>query len=451
MTILLNKSATELGLLLQAGDVSSLQLTELYFDRIATHDPSLHAFTYLAHRSAKAAAKKWDHAKKRGKQPPGPLSGVPTGIKDLSFVRGMPTRFGTRAVPSIRGAVDSAVAKRIRAAGMIICGKLATSEFGAMPVTETDLQPATANPFGLEYTAGGSSGGSGAAVSAGLLPIAQGSDGAGSLRIPAAVNHLVALKSTRGLISPTSPVDGQLRLSSLGGLARTVEDLAAFLDILSDWPHNFSHYHSQPLPTGLRIGLTTSTKICETPEEYKQAAESIAKIFETQGASIVFAPLVDIDLDSFLILWKRLMANAPLVMESRLQPITAWLRKAGKAIPKQEALAARIAYEHTILDWFGDKHLWITPTIAMETPKIGAWRHSDPETSFGKVVGMGAFTAAFNVSGQPAISVPVGFSRAGLPIGVQIAGRVGSDMLVMQAASFLEKHLGTFKVPSPLP
>ena len=140
-------------------------------ERIERLDKELTAFTYVAGWRARRAAEAWDRAKRRGQTPMGPLSGVPTGIKDLAFVRGMPTRFGSRAVPILIPARDGVVTRRVRRAGMIITGKLTTAEFGAMPVTETDTHAPTRNPFHLDYSAGGSSGGSAAAVAAQLLPI----------------------------------------------------------------------------------------------------------------------------------------------------------------------------------------------------------------------------------------------------------------------------------------
>lgn len=450
MNSLLDKTACEQAKLLAQGEISSLELTDLYLSRSIALNESLNAFTYLAKRSARAAARKWDKQHLQGKHTKTPLSGIPTGIKDLHFVRGMPTRFGTRALPPIVGAADSEVTKRVRAAGMIVCGKLSTSEFGCMPVTETDTHKPTRNAYNQDYTAGGSSGGSGAAVSAGMLPIAQGSDGAGSIRIPAAVNHLVGLKPSRGLISPTSPVDAQLRLSSLGGLARSVEDLSAFLDSLTDWPNDFYKSHRAPLPRGLKVGLVTESEVSPVATEYKRAAEKVAKILEDCGAKIVPTDHISISLEEFLVLWKRLFANAPMLMEKRLQPVTHWLREAGKKIPIEDATAARIRHQRTILDWFDGMHLCVSPTLAIKTPRIGAWRDPDPETSFRSIIGMGAFTAPFNVSGQPAVSVPLGFCEEGLPIGVQIAGRPGDDAMVLQAARVVEEAVGGFRTKLPV-
>ncbi len=442
---LLRMSASEQARRLKEGEVSSLELTSLYLDRIAAANPTLSAFTHVAPRRARRAAKLWDQKRRRGQAPRGPLSGVPTGVKDLVFVRGMPTRFGSRAVPPIPSAKDGLVAKRMRNSGMIITGKLTTSEFGAMPVTETDTHPPTRNAFDHDVTSGGSSGGSGTAVAAGLLPIAQGSDGAGSIRIPSALGHLVGLKPSRGLVSHITPPDRTMRLSTVGGLARTVEDAAAFLDSITDWPNDFVGRYQQELPKGLQVKLCTESPLWKVEPEYQAAATKVAAILEDLGSHVAPGDWPDVDLEDFLTLWKRLMANAPMVREQRLQPITAWLRSGGKNITKRESVATRIRLEQQMLEWFSDADLWISPTVAMKPPKIGAWKDPDPQTSFHSILGLGVFTAAFNVSGQPAITVPMGLCSEGLPIGVQIAGRVGSDALLLRVAHAIEQVLGGFR------
>ena len=323
---ILRMSATEQARLLRSGELSSLELTDIYLRRIEESNPRLMAFTHVSPGRARREAKRWDKKRKRGEAPTSALSGLPTGVKDLVFARGMPTRFGSRAVPPISPLSDGIVAKRMRAAGMIITGKLTTSEFGAMPVTEPDTHAPTRNAFDHDYTSGGSSGGSGTAVAAGLLPIAQGSDGAGSIRIPSAVGHLVGLKPTRGLISYISPVDKGMRLSTVGGMGRTVEDAAAFLDVLADWPQDFVGRHKAELPRGLRVKISTETPLSETAPEYQAATEKVAAILENYGCQVAHADWPKVDVDEFLVLWKRLMANAPLFMEGRLQPITRWLR-----------------------------------------------------------------------------------------------------------------------------
>lgn len=449
MKELLNKSATEQGKLLAAGEFSSRELVDIYLERIARFDADLCAFTYVATQRARWAASGWDKTRKRGKAPAGPLSGVPTAIKDLAFVRGMPTRFGSRAVPPLIPARDGLVTKRVRRAGMIITGKLATAEFGAMPVTEPDIHGPTRNPYNLDYTAGGSSGGSGAAVAAQLLPIAQGSDGAGSIRIPSSLTGLVGLKTSRGLISHITPVDKMLRLAGVGGLARTTEDLAAFLDALADWPNDFFGEHRRDLPAGLRVAVSTENPICKTEPSYQAAATRVAALLESHGAQVQERPWIDIDPDLFLVLWQRLMANAPILQEGKLQPVTAWLRKLGKAVTKEDAVATRITLQRQVGEWFGSADLWVSPCVAIPPPKIGAWKAADPETSFRSVLGLGVYTAVFNVGGQPAISIPMGLDESGVPYGVQVAGRLGSDNLLLQVARAVEQELATFPGPPP--
>ena len=450
MKELLESSAVQQAQWLAEGELSAAELTEFYLRRIEEYNERIQAFCYVAPQRARRAAKQWDAARRRGRQPDSPLSGVPTGIKDLALVRGMLSRFGSRALPPIWSLKDGVVSKRVRDAGMIILGKLATSEFGAMPVTEPDTHLPTRNPHNLEHTAGGSSGGTGAAVAGGLIPIGQGSDGAGSIRIPSAVGHLVGLKTTRGLVSHITPPDRQLRLSIVGPLARTVEDLAAFLDCITDEPCDFLSSHREELPTDLRVGLSTESPLCDTEPEYQEAAEMVARQLEGVGAKVERRAWPEVDKEEFLTLWRKLMANAPWLMESRLQPVTAWLRQAGKAIPAEQALATRKRLESQILDWFGGVDLWISPTIAIKPPKIGAWHDPSPQAAFENILGMGVYTAAFNVSGQPAISIPTGFDKDGLPIGVQIAAGVGRDGLLLRVARHLEYALGGFRADVPL-
>jgi len=442
---ILTQSACAQAKLLQTGEVSAVELTRFYLERIENINPHLAAFTYIDVKGAIKAARAWDkaHAHKGAVQ--GPLSGIPTALKDLMFVRGMPTRFGTRSLPSLRPPIDGMVAKRMRRAGMIFTGKLATSEFGAMPVTEPDTQAPTRNPFHAGKSSGGSSGGSGAAVAAGLLPIAQGSDGAGSIRIPCALGHLVGLKPSRSLISYVTPVDRSLRLSTVGGLAKTTQDLAAFTDILADWHHDFYGSLHDALPKNLRIAYSINTPLSPTYKPYQEAVLRVVDVLRQLGHASTPKDWLALDVEEFLLLWKRLMANAPSLWESRLQPVTAWLRLEGKGISKEKALQTRIALEKQVLRWFDDADLWISPTVAIAPPNVGAWKDSCAEASFRKVLGLGVYTAPFNVSGQPAITIPMGLDSEGLPMGVQIAGRPGADALLLQIAHALENELGGFR------
>src|SRR4051812_39426616 len=182
---LLRASALQQAAWIQSGNISSEELTRFYLDRIERYQPELNAFTDIFRRRALLAARLKDavHARRRRRDPLAPFEGVPIGIKDLNIVRGAPTRFGSSAVPHLVFPFDDYNVAQLRRGGFVIVGKLTTSELGAMPVTEPDIHAPTRNPWDLGRSAGGSSGGSGAAVAGGLLPIAHGSDGAGSIRI----------------------------------------------------------------------------------------------------------------------------------------------------------------------------------------------------------------------------------------------------------------------------
>jgi len=438
-------SATELARLLATRSSSALEMTNVFLERTRQLNPRLNAFVYVSPSRARMAAALWDRSHRRGRQPESPLSGVPVGIKDLALVRGMPNRFGSRAFPPIPALRDGVVTRRVRRAGMIILGKLSTSEFGAMPVTEPDIHAPTRNPHALDFTAGGSSGGSGAAVASGMLPIAQGSDGAGSIRIPSALNHLVGLKTSRGLIAHVTPVDRELRLAVVGPMAKTVEDLAAFLDCTTDEFQDFLSAYRKPLPSQLRVAISTESPIRQTQEVYQSAARRVATILADSGAAVEERPWLDVPVDDFLTVWKRAVANVPWLRESRLQPVTAWLRREGLKVSRGQALQTRRKLEAQVLSWFGDYDLWISPTMAIKAPRIGAWCDLDPERSFDNVMGMGVYTAGYNISGLPAITVPMGFDSDGVPVGVQVAAPLGHDGRLLQVARLIEDAVGGFR------
>src|SRR6476469_347285 len=245
-------------------EVSPVDLVDHYLDRIDRHNQTVGAFVHIAPDQARAAAKDAESAVTSGTELP-PLHGVPTGIKDLYLTADMPTGFGTGAFAPQELGIDEAFVTKLRAAGGISLGKTATPEFGAPCYTEPEGHPPARTPWDLERSAGGSSGGAGAAVSSGLLPAAPGSDGGGSIRIPASVNGLVGIKTSRGRVS-TAPMNAEISgLSVHGPLARTVRDAAVLLDAMSgptpmDWiwqePPSTGTFLAacDDEPRGLRIG-----------------------------------------------------------------------------------------------------------------------------------------------------------------------------------------------------
>jgi amidase len=423
---------------LRRGEVSSEELVRDHLDRIERRNGELNAFVEVTRRRALAAARRIDRARRRGDELPR-FAGVPIGIKDVNFVRGTFTRAGSRAFRWLWSPVDDRVVARIRRGGFVILGKLATSELGATPVTEPDLHPPTRNPWQLETTPGGSSGGSAAAVAAGLLPIAHGSDGAGSIRIPSALCGLVGFKPSRGVvIEHVGPPDPR-GLAINGPIARSVDDAAAMLEVIAGAP--FLDQARRP-PPSLRVRVASRTPLGATAPEIAAAVERVGKQLADLGHDVAEAPVLTGTLDEFLPLWRIAIAAAPVLAPSRLQPVTRWLYDAGKALDRREVHAAQDRLAARILDWFGDADVVLTPTVAVRPPAIGAWRDLAPRAAFERFADLGAFTAPFNVTGQPAATLPVGVAPWGIPIGVQLAGRPGADALVLALARQLEAAIG---------
>ena len=224
--------ALVLAKLVREGAISSEELVRHHLARIEAMNPSLSAFVTVFDDAVKVARRK-DRERLRHCDSLPPFHGVPIGIKDLNAVRFTRTRFGSRGMPAIVLPFDDANVRPLRRAGFVILGKLSTSELGAMPVTEPDIHPPTRNPWSPTHTAGGSSGGSGAAVAAGMLPIAQGSDGAGSIRIPSSFCGLYGLKPSRGRVVNQFRFPDRRILYTSGPMARTVTDAAALLDVMA--------------------------------------------------------------------------------------------------------------------------------------------------------------------------------------------------------------------------
>src|SRR5262245_30835997 len=241
----LSATALEQAALVRTRAISSEELVRLYLDRIDRIDGRLNSFVERFPRRALRDARAKDAAGRAGEALP-PFHGVPIGIKDLNFVRFAWTRMGSRATLPIFALLDDRTTAGIRRGGFVILGKLATSEVGAMPVTEPDTHPPTRNPWNVWHTSGGSSGGSGAAVAARLLPVAHGSDGAGSIRIPSAFCHLYGLKPSRGRLPNAFGRPDRDVLYTCGPLTRSVEDAAAMLDVMAGIDVGRPHWAPPP-------------------------------------------------------------------------------------------------------------------------------------------------------------------------------------------------------------
>jgi amidase len=446
--------AVEQARLLRRRELSSRELVEATLARIARQNPRLQAFVTIMERRALWAAAAKDReitrAVRRGEQDRlPPFCGVPIGVKDLNFVRGARTRMGSRNFPRMWSPVDDRTVAQLRRGGFVFVGKLATSEFGALPVTESDIHPPTRNPWAPDYSAGGSSGGSGAAVASGMLAVAHGSDGAGSIRIPAAFCGVYGLKPSRGRVANAYAAPDRDILYTCGPLSRCVDDAAALLDVMAGIsvgrPHwlrppaiPFAEAAKQP-PRRRRVRLSPATPVdAAVHPEWVAAAEAAARVLEDAGHAVEAGPIAAGTVDEFIPLYQNQLARVPRANLERLQPATRWLVEHGRSVSHATARRIFLDLSRRVHAWIGDADVVITPTVIGPPPRVGEWQALDGEAAFRAAAVFGAFTAVFNLSGQPAASVPVGLSSAGLPIGVQVVGREGREDWVLALSRQLE-------------
>jgi amidase len=446
----LPKSALALAELLRRRDLSAVELARHHLEVVHEKNPTLHAFVSLSEKRALATAREADKRLATREGPWPAFLGLPTGIKDHENLRGHFTRVGSRAFRYIYSPIDGFVAKTCRRAGFTLFGKLATSELTILPFIDTDLGPATRNPLAPDRYSGGSSGGTAAAIASGMVPIAPGSDGAGSIRIPASFCGLVGHKPTRGALPNPYAAFDPTGISVIGPLAHTVRDAAALMDVLA----GRFHYRVKPPrdsflaacdeaiePLRVRV-LVRSPLVGDVEPEIEAAVRRAAKLLEDAGHHVEDGDVIDGDVDDFLPLMARMVASVPVLplTERLLQPTTRWMRDVGKRTKPAFADERRDDLSRRVLEWFGTAEVWLTPTVPVSPPVVGSFAGLGGEELFRKIAPLGAFTAAFNVSGQPAISLPFGRTSDGLPIGVQLVGRMNADRLLLKLAADLERR-----------
>ena len=444
---------------IRARTISPVELVDHYLERIDRLNDDVGAFVHVAAEQARAQAERAERAVV-DREVLGGLHGVPTGIKDLFQTADMPTGFGTAAFAPQELGVDDSFVTRLRAAGTISLGKTATPEFGAPCYTEPEGHPPARTPWDLARSAGGSSGGAGAAVASGLLPAAPGSDGGGSVRIPASVCGLVGLKTSRGRIS-VAPFNSDISgLSVHGPLARTVRDVALLLDAMAgpttmDWT-----WHAPPrtgtflaacdeVPTRLRIGRYRTPPLSDVELDpscvaaYEAAStilEGLGHTVEEHSTTFVNEELVE----QFETLWSIQFATLPISDDAaaKLRPLTSWLRERGRKFSAVEAfrtLDALRVKARTELDRTSRFDAVLTPTLAQPPAKVGALRDdADPARDFDNQKRFTPFTAPYNLSGQPAITLPLHWTSDQLPIGIQLVGRPGDEVTLLGLAAQLE-------------
>jgi amidase len=458
-------TALECAAAVRAGVVSPTELVEHALDRIARLDEQVGAFVTLTPELARQQAAAAERAVLAADDPHGlpPLHGVPTAIKDLNLTAGIPTKLGSLAFADLVPSADDHVVRLLREAGTISLGKTATPEFGLPCYTETDFGPPARTPWDTSRLAGGSSGGAGAAVASGFVPFAQGSDGGGSIRIPASVCGLVGLKTGRGRVSK-GPMDlDASRLSVYGPLARTVCDAAAFLDAVAI-PQPGDPDPAPPLPAGesflgwcdrdpgrLRIGRFLDSPLgADVDPEVRAAWEQASTLLESLGHHVedVAAPIPAEAVPVFETVWAVTSWGAPVPPERQhlLRPLTRYLRERGAKVSGPQFAAALgqlglFARQGIAATTHLDAVL--TPTVA-QLPRPVGWfvgDGTDPAADFTKQERFTPYTALYNVTGQPAISLPLYQSAQNLPIGIMLVGRPRGEAALLALAAQVEAAL----------
>ncbi len=454
--------------LIRRGEVSALEILESVIARIEARDPAVGAVVHRFYDDARAEL--------AAGTPEGPFAGLPFLLKDLySFQRGRPCGNGSRWLADYRAPFDDPMAARWRAAGLTVAGKTATAEFGLNVSTETREHGATRNPWNPDYSAGGSSGGAAAAVAAGMLPLAHASDGGGSIRIPASCCGLFGLKPSRGR-NFTS--DAWAALGVFHAVTRTVRDSAALLDAVCGPPA----YHAYSLPRPqrpflesvgrdpgrLRIAWTT-----RTPDDVALHPECRAAVEQAVELAAGFGHVVEeaapeIDYTA----WRRIMitivaANTADTLgpgnflrpegasREDVETLTWLFAERGRAIAAADYLRAVGAMRqmgYRLNAFMAPYDVLLTPTMAAPPPRIGQLdTMADDFEGFNRAVQpYVTFTQMFNMSGQPAASLPLHWTPEGLPVGVQIAGRVGEEAKLLALAAQFEQARPWFARRPPL-
>ncbi|CNF37524.1 amidase [Mycobacterium tuberculosis] len=464
MSLIHDLSATEQAELIKRKEISPLELMRHYLERIDRHDRRLGAFITLTPESALDAAERATVQVRDADPGELPLLfGVPTAIKDLVLTAGVRTTLGSAALGDFVPAVDGHAVGLLRAAGLISVGKTNVPEFGVACYTANDLVPDARTPWDETRSAAGSSGGAAAAVAAGLLPIAHGSDAGGSIRTPAASCGLIGFKSSRGVMS-TAPSLSWSAFNSEGPLARTMADVAAFLEIITapcpgdplNRPLRRGSYLAaldRP-PKRLRIARTSrpgggGPVNPEVVAVWEQASRQLADL----GHEIididppdepVFEAMVGGFLDRFAASVKVITDTLiPAELRDRLQPLSKWLAEKGEhasGVDVERANGVHMTAASQILLALEPYDVLLTPsTTDLPTPLDWLKANGDPVESYRRIASWSAFTPAYNLTGQPAVSLPFGHGSAGLPIGVQLVGRRFEDDRLVALAAQLEE------------
>jgi amidase len=446
---------------LRRGDIAPLELADHYLERIGRLNAQLGAFTTVTADAARSRARRLPGAVPRAAA----LWGLPIGDKDLNRRAGVRTTFGSRLFEDFVPDESDEIVEVLDSAGTVSLGKTHAPEFGFPSYTESRVAPPAANPWDPELGAGGSSGGAAVAVSAGLLPFAPGSDGGGSVRIPAAATGLVGLKPSRGRIPSGSGLDRLGGLVVPGALARTVADAAMLLDAMvaagayefatraPSWDGGALLNAAVRGEGRFQLGVLTSSPWDEAYDielhpDASAALEAAVRELDALGhglESLELGPTPEYP-GAFRTLWQAGAATVPAEGDEldRLEPLTAWLVRRGRALSGREvveALAALAGFERRVIRLFASFDAVVTPALALPPRPLGWYDAEDPERNFAQQVQYTPFTSFVNVSGLPAIALPVASTEDGLPMGVQLIGRPGREDVLLAIGAQLERRI----------
>jgi amidase len=453
--------ATAQADLVRSGEVSPKELVEDAIARIEAVNPKLDAVIRTRFDAARREAE--------GELPDGPFRGVPMLLKDLgSTIEGEVTAFGLGPLRELAIPVTSHLADQFRAAGLIPVGRTNVPELGTTVTTEPRSFPPARNPWNTGHSTGGSSGGSAAAVASGMVAVAHANDGGGSIRIPASECGLVGLKPTRGRVSQ-GPVTGEAWAGSTidGSVTRTVRDAAGILDVISA-PMPGDPYWAPPLPRPLaqevgadpgrlRIGFLDHTGVegyLDDPECRAAVAgaaallESLGHHVEQSAPAAMFEPeiaahfnaVIAADTEVTMQTFEMLLGRS--IADDEIEPRNAAYRRAGRQLSAADYLGSRAwlgMWARRMAGWWTGHDLLLTPTLGAPPPELGWFTAAGPEEEGGRIASFIPYTPQFNMTGQPAVSLPLHWTPDDLPVGVQLVAAYGREDLLVRIASQLEQ------------
>ncbi len=447
------KTALELRQAIAARQVSPVEVMQATLARAERFDPKLNCFATYTPELALEAAKKAEQDLMAGNAI-GPLHGLPISVKDLIAVKDLRLTFGSRANANNVAAVDAPSVERVRAAGACIIGKTTTSEFGCKAVGDSPLTGLTRNPWDTTKTPGGSSCGAAASVAAGMTPFALGTDGGGSIRVPCSLTGLFGIKAQFGRV-PVYPVAATPTLAHVGPIARTVRDAALLLSVISGHDRrdpfaiagvvpDFLGACDQPLQ-GMRIAWSRTLGYANPDPEVAELAERAAKVFVDLGCEVVEVEKV-LDEDPVDLWVSEFYAGVGVRLKKQLteqrellDPAVADVLKDALRQTSEEYYTnvfRRYELREKLRVFFEPFDLLLTPALPCAAFDVGL--NTPPQHADRSIVSWVYYTYPFNLTGQPAASIPAGFTRSGLPVGLQMVAKINHETDIFRAAAAYE-------------